>query len=87
MCHYSCAASTTVTPEKPFISTSLHHALAGSAPRLSTRRTSVLPRLRNSHFLIVKRKVHSFKTVAFDPSPGCADFNLAGLLCLVPQVQ
>ncbi len=44
-----------------------------------------LNRQRNSHFLVVKRKVCSFKTVAFDPS--LADLNLAGLLCLVPQVQ
>ncbi len=42
-CRYSCAASTAVTPEKLFNSASLHHALAGSAPRLSTRGQSVLP--------------------------------------------
>ncbi len=41
-CRYSCAASTAVTPEKLLNSASLHHALAGSAPWLSTRGTSVL---------------------------------------------
>ncbi len=40
---YSCAASTAVTAEKLFHSASLHHALAGSAPWLSTRGMSVLP--------------------------------------------
>ncbi len=42
-CRYSCTASTAVTPEKLFNSASLHQALAGSAPRLSTRGQSVLP--------------------------------------------
>ncbi len=68
-CRYSCAASTAVTPEKVFNSTSLHHALAGSAPRLSTRGQSVLPQQTTKQpFLVVKRKVRSFKTVVFDPS-------------------
>ncbi len=63
MC-YSCAASTAVTPEKRFNSASLHHALAGSAPRLSMRGTSVLPQQTTKQTFLVR----SFKTVAFDPS-------------------
>ncbi len=43
-CRYSCAASTAVSPEKLFNSASLNQALDGSAPRLSTRGTSVLPK-------------------------------------------
>ncbi len=39
-CRYSCAMS----PEKRFNSTSLNQAPDGSAPRLSTRGTSVLPK-------------------------------------------
>ncbi len=35
-CRYSCAASTAMTPEKLFHSVSLHQALAGAAPWLST---------------------------------------------------
>ncbi len=57
-CRYSCIASTAVTPEKLFNSVSLHHALAGSAPRLSTRGTSVLAQQTTKQpFLVVKRKV------------------------------
>ncbi len=75
-CRYSCAASTAVTPEKLFHSSSLHQALAGSAPRLSTRGTSVLP-----------QQTTKFKNSCVRSFARCADLNLAGLLCLVPQVQ
>ncbi len=68
-CRYSCAASTAVTPEKLFNSASLHHALAGSAPRLSMRGQSVLPQQTTKQpFFCWLKKVRSFKTVAFDPS-------------------
>ncbi len=68
-CHFSCTASTAVTSEKLFNSASLHHALAGSAPRLSTRGMSVLPQQTTKQpFFGVKRKVRSFKTVVFNPS-------------------
>ncbi len=40
---YSCTVSTTMTPEKRFHSMSLHQALTGSAPQLSTRGQTVLP--------------------------------------------
>ncbi len=62
ICHYSCAASTTVTPEKLFHSASLHQALAGSAPLLSTREMSVLPSTDNEKaifWLLKKRCAHS----------------------------
>ncbi len=87
-CRYSCAASTAVTPEKLFNSASLHHALAGSAPRYQ-REDSLyfLKRQRNSHFLVGKRKVRSFQNSCVLSFAGCADLNLASLLCLVPQVQ
>ncbi len=61
-CRYSCAASTAVTPEKLFHSASLHHALAGSAPRLSTRGTSVLPQQTTKQpFLVVKKRCTNSK--------------------------
>ncbi len=79
-CHYSCAASIAETPEKLFYSASLHQALAGSAPRLSMRGTSVLPQktTKQPFFGCLKRCAHS---ILF------TDLNLAGLLCFVPQVQ
>ncbi len=49
-CRYSCTASTAVTPEKLFNSASLHQALAGSAPRLSTRGQSVLQQTTKQTF-------------------------------------
>ncbi len=85
-CHYWWAASTAVTPERLFNSVSLHRALAGSAPWLLTRGTSVLPKQTTKQpFLVVYKKVRSFKTVAFEPLI-LADLNLVGLLCLVCQV-
>ncbi len=66
--HYSCTASTAVTPEKLFHSESLYQALTGSAPRLSMRGMSVLPQQTTKPFFGCKKKVRSFKTVAFDPS-------------------
>ncbi len=79
-----------MTPEKLFHSAWPHQALAGSAPQLSTRGTSVLPQqttepFQRAIFLVVKKGtliqnsfVRSFT--------GCADLNLAGLMCLVLQV-
>ncbi len=68
-CHYSGAASTALTPEKLFNSSSLHHTLSGSTPRLSTRGTSVLPQQTTKQlFFGCLKKVRSFKTVALDPS-------------------
>ncbi len=68
-CCYWWAASTAVTPERLFHSVSLHQALAGSAPWLSTRGMSVLPQQTTKQpFLVVNKKVRSFKIVAFDPS-------------------
>ncbi len=59
MCRFSCAASTPVTPEKLFHSASPHQALAGSAPRLSTRGMSVLPQqtMRQPFFLLKQFKI------------------------------
>ncbi len=74
-CRYSCAASTAVTPEKLFNSASLHQALAGSTPRLSKRGTSVLPQQTTKKGALVQNSCVR--------SAGCADLNLAGLLCLV----
>ncbi len=51
-CRYSCAASTPMTPEKLFHSVSPHQALAGSAPRLSTRGTSALTQQTMKQFKI-----------------------------------
>ncbi len=58
-CRYSCATSTAVTPEKLFHSASLHQALAGSTPRLSMRRTSVLPQQTMKLLVVKKRCTHS----------------------------
>ncbi len=65
-CRYSRAASTAVTPEKRFNSTSLHQALTGSAPRLSTRCTSSTD--KETAIFGLFKKGRSFKTVAFNPS-------------------
>ncbi len=80
-CRYSCAASTAVTPEKRFHSAMLHQALAGSAPRLSTRGQSVLPQITK------ERCAHSKQLRSSRSFADCADLNPAGLLCLVPQVD
>ncbi len=61
-CHYICAASTAMTPEKLLNSASLHHALAGSAPRLLTRGQSVLPQQTTKQkcfWLLKERCAHS----------------------------
>ncbi len=74
-----------MTPEKRFHSASLHlGVLAGSAPRLSTRGMSALPQqtffwLLKKGALIQNSCVRSFA--------GCVNLNLAGLLCLMLQVQ
>ncbi len=75
-CRYSCAASTDVTPEI-FLIPLAHHSLAGSAPRLSRRGQSVPPQQTTKQpFLVVKRKVRSFKTVAFDPSLSVSSWSV-----------
>ncbi len=84
ICHYSYATSTAVIPEKRFHSTSLHHALAGSVPRLSTRGTSVLS--QTDIYLVVKKGA-LIQNSCIRSFAGCADLNLAGLLCLVLQDQ
>ncbi len=78
-CRYSCAASTAVTPEKLFHSASLHHALAGSAPRLSTRGTSVLPQQTTKQPFLVVKKGALIQNSCVRSFAGCADLNLAGL--------
>ncbi len=85
-CHYSCAASTAVTPEKLFHSVSLHQALAGSAPQLSMRGTSVLAQQTMKLFGLLKKGA-LIQNSCIRSFTGCADLNLAGLLCLVSQVQ
>ncbi len=84
--HYSCAASTAVTPEKLFHSVSLHQALAGSAPQLSMRGTSVLAQQTMKLFGLLKKGA-LIQNSCIRSFTGCADLNLAGLLCLVSQVQ
>ncbi len=54
-----------------FHSASPHQALAGSAPRLSTRGTSPQQTTKNIFLVETKRCVRSFT--------GCADLNLAGI--------
>ncbi len=56
MCRYSSATSTAMTPEKLFNSASLHQALAGSAPRLSTRGTSVSTDNETAIFWLLKER-------------------------------
>ncbi len=57
-----------------------HQALAGSAPRLSTRGTSVLPQQTTKHIFLVdtKRSVCSNERCVRSVA-GCADSNLAGI--------
>ncbi len=87
-CCYSCAASTAVTPEKRFHSASLYHLLAGSSPRLSMIGTSVLPQQTTKQpFFGCWKKGALIQNSCVWSFAGCADSNLAGLLCLVPQVQ
>ncbi len=87
-CRYSGAASTAVTPEKRFISASLHQSLAGSAPRLSLRGLSVLPQQTTKQtFFWLFKKGALIQNNCVRSFAGGADLNLAGLLCLKPQVQ
>ncbi len=88
-CSYSCAASTAVTPEKLLNSASLHHALAGSAPRLLTRGQSVLPQqtTKQKCFWLLKERCVLIQNSCIRSFAGWADLNLAGLLCLELHVQ
>ncbi len=75
---YSSTASTAVTPEKLLHSASLHHALAGSAPSLSTRGQSVLPQqtMKQPCFSLFKKLIRNSCVRSF---AGCAvqQFNKA----------
>ncbi len=85
---YSCATSTALTPEKLFHSTSLHQALSGSTPRLSTRGMSVLPQQTTKQpFFWLLKKGALIQNSCIQSFAGCADLNLAGLFCLVSQIQ
>ncbi len=64
--------------EKRFHSASPHQDLAGSAPRLSTRGTSVLPlQTQNRHFLVVEKRCIRSKQLRFLKET-CRKFNDAG---------
>ncbi len=85
---YSCAASTAVTPEKLFlfrVAPSSSRWIRSSAMyernvcTSSTDHETAIFRFLKKGALIQNSCVRSFS--------GCADLNLAGLLCLVLQVQ
>ncbi len=63
-----------------FPSASRHQALAGSAPRLSTRGTSVPPQqTTNCYFVVDTKRCVCLNKSCVRSFAGCADLNLAGL--------
>ncbi len=72
---------------KTFNSASLHHAVARTAPRLSTRGQSVLPQQTMKFFWLLKERCAHSKPLRSILRWLCWFKSSGSVLCLVPQVQ